>query len=130
MSHQKLGSNLLNKVLLKSFFSRKSFIKTYAFNYIFLKENFFQTQKTNFQHGKRTLKVQKCQILRPSRYLCLTNIKILLKYNIFIHKILSYFGWHTFEFKSQNCSTLDSKKYISVVTWWPFLQYQKMVKVC
>ena len=39
-----------------------------------------------------------------SRYLCLTNIKILFKYNIFIPKILSYFGWHTFEFKSQNCS--------------------------
>ena len=41
-----------------------------------------------------------------SCYLCLTNIKILFKYNIFIPKILSYFGWHTFEFKSQNCSIL------------------------
>ena len=40
-----------------------------------------------------------------SHYLCLTIIKILFEYNIFIPKILSYFGWHTFESKSQNCST-------------------------
>ena len=74
-------------------------------------ENFFQTQKTNFKHGKRTLKVQKCQILTASCYLYLKNIKILLKYNIFIPKILSYFGWHTFEFKSQNCSILHVAVY-------------------
>ena len=39
-----------------------------------------------------------------SCYLSMTNIKILFKYNIFIPKMLSYFGWHSFEFKSQNCS--------------------------
>ena len=45
-----------------------------------------------------------------SHYLRLTNIKILFKYNIYIPKIVSYFGRHTFEFKSQNCSNLKTSQ--------------------